>query len=55
MKIEPDLRLQENLVEVNVNKEGGQEKKAENLGFAQLSISLYKLQTKSTPKNNLHL
>ena len=54
MKIEPDLRLQENLVEVNDNKEGGEEKKAENLGFAQLYISLYKLQTKNTAKNNLH-
>ena len=52
-KIEPDLRLHENLVEVN-DKEGGEDKKAENLGFAQLYILLYELQTKNTPRNNLH-
>ena len=49
MKIEPDLRLCENLVEVN-DKEGGEETKVENLGFAQLYILLYELQTKNTPK-----
>ena len=52
-KIEPDLRLRENLLEVN-DKEGGEEKKVENLGFAWLYILLYKLQTKKTRKNNLH-
>ena len=48
-KIEPDLRLRENLLEVN-DKEGGEEKKVENLGFAWLYILLYKLQTKKNTK-----
>ena len=48
------LRLRKNLGEVN-NKEGGEEKKAENLRLSSCIIILpNELQTKNTPKNNLH-